>query len=399
MRITDIRLKQLDGYFEFDGQFWEERLLRPIDVYPEHKAERGLFPVAGERNARGAHDVSWVFLTVETDEGVSGLAGPIDVSDAFYIDTQIRPLIVGEDALATERIWDKLYRQLIHGRKGQPMLAVSAVDIALWDLKGKWLGQPLYRLLGGPVRTKIPAYASALGYSIAPDRAAERARQFVDEGYTATKWFVRHGPDDGEVGARKNVELMRVLREAVGDDVEVMIDAWNSWDVRYTLDMARRMLEYRPRWIEEPVKADDLLNYARIRSASPVPIAGGEHEYTRWGARDYMRAGAVDVFQADTAWAGGVSEMLKIATICSVYDVPLIPHGSGVPVNAHLSMALSPTVCPYIEYLTKWNELRQFFFKDPVKPLDGYVTAPDVPGIGVEIDQAKVRVERELSWR
>ena len=253
-------------------------------MYPEHKRDRAQH-IPKARNAEGAHDLSWVFVTVETDAGVSGMAGPLDVADAFTIDTQITPFILGADPLASERIWDQLYRFMIHGRKGSPMFAISAIDTALWDLKGKWLGQPLYRLLGGPVRREIPAYASALGYSIEPDRVTERARQFVAEGYTATKWFVRFAPDDGEAGARRNVDLMRVLREAVGDDVDVMLDAWSSWDVRYTLDMARRMAEYRPRWIEEPVKADDIANYARIRAASPVPISGGEHEYTRWGAR------------------------------------------------------------------------------------------------------------------
>ena len=320
IRITNIRLTELHGLFESEGDFWEERLVRPLDVYPEHKRDPDQH-IPKARNADGAHDLSWVFVTIETDEGVSGMAGPIDVPDAFVIDTQIAPFILGADPLASERIWDQLYRYMIHGRKGSPMFALSAIDTALWDLKGKWLGQPLYRLLGGPVQREIPAYASALGFSIEPERAAERARKFVAEGYQATKWFVRFAPDDGEEGARRNVELMRVLREAVGDDVDVMIDAWSSWNVRYTLDMAHRMAEYRPYWIEEPVKSDDIANYARIRAASPVPISGGEHEYTRWGTRDYMKAGAVDIYQADTMWAGGVSEMLKIATICSVYDV------------------------------------------------------------------------------
>ena len=112
-----------------------------------------------------------------------------------------------------------------------------------------------------------------------------------------------------------------------------------------------------------------------------------------------MKAGAVDVYQADTMWAGGVSEMLKIATICSVYDVPLIPHGASVPVNAHLSAALPPPLCPYIEYLVKWNELRQFFFKDPIKPVNGMISPSDAPGVGWEIDESKVTAERELSWR
>ena len=403
MRITRVRLIELEGELEYDGELWEERVIRPIDVYPEHKHERG-YPIARgglgqERNARGAYPITSIFVSVETDEGVSGLAGSIDRQTAFVIDTDVAPLVIGEDPLAIERVWDKLYRQLIHARKGQPMFAISALDVALWDLKGKWLGQPVYRLLGGPVRETIPAYASMLGYSLKPDRVTARARQVVDAGYSATKWFMRHGPDDGEPGARANVELARTVRAAVGDDVEVMLDAWNSWNARYTIDMARWLAEYRPRWIEEPVKPDDIPAYARIRAASPVPIAGGEHEYTRWGTRDYMRAGAVDVFQPDTMWAGGISEMMKMATICSVYDVPLVPHGSFVPANVHISAALPPTLCPYVEYLIKWNDIRQLHLKHKVRPVNGRIGPTNAPGLGLEIDESTITDRRELSWR
>ena len=400
MRITRVRLIELEGELEYDGELWEERVIRPIDVYPEHKHERG-YPIARgglgqERNARGAYPITSIFVSVETDEGVSGLAGSIDRQTAFVIDTDVAPLVVGEDPLAIERVWDKLYRQLIHARKGQPMFAISALDVALWDLKGKWLNQPVYRLLGGPVRDTIPAYASMLGYSLEPDRVTARARQVVDAGYSATKWFMRHGPDDGEPGARANVELARTVRAAVGDDVEVMLDAWNSWNARYTIDMAHRLAEYRPRWIEEPVKPDDIPAYARIRAASPVPIAGGEHEYTRWGTRDYMRAGAVDVFQPDTMWAGGISEMMKMATICSVYDVPLVPHGSFVPANVHISAALPPTLCPYVEYLIKWNDIRQLHLKHKVRPVNGRIGPTNAPGLGLEIDESTITDRREL---
>ena len=257
--------------------------MRPLDVYPEHKQDPDQH-IPKARNAEGAHDLSWVFATVETDAGVSGMAGPLDVADAFTIDTQITPFILGADPLASERIWDQLYRFMIHGRMGSPMFAISAIDTALWDLKGRWLGQPLYRLLGGPVRREIPAYASALGYSIEPERVTERARQFVSEGYTATKWFVRFAPDDGEAGARRNVDLMRVLREAVGDDVDVMLDAWSSWDVvtRWTWrgawpNTARAGSKSRSR----PTTLPTTLAYERLRQfQSPAASTS-----TRAGAR------------------------------------------------------------------------------------------------------------------
>ena len=146
------------------------------------------------------------------------------------------------------------------------------------------------------------------------------------------------------------------------------------------------------------VKPDDIPGYARIRAASPVPISGGEHEYTRWGARDYLSAGAVDVYQADTFWAGGISEMTKIFALASAFEVQSIPHGHSVSVNAHLTAAQSPTLTPYIEYLIQWNEITQFFLAHPIKPVDGQITVSDRPGLGLEIDESKVTKRRRIEW-
>ena len=398
VKITELKFEMLTGAMQPPWPLFEERLVRPIDVYPEHRSD-GL----GESNRfqplpNGEVKITSVFLTVCTDEGITGVAGPVQLEEAFFARHHIADMVIGEDPLATERIWDKMYRHLIHGRKGHSMFAVSVVDCALWDIRGKAAGLPVYKLLGGPVRKTFPAYASALGFAIDPEKAANRAKSFVEQGYTAQKWFFRYGPADGERGARKNIELVRSIRQAVGPEVEIMLDAWNSWDVRYALDMANRVAEYRPRWIEEVVKPDDIPGYARVRDASPVPIAGGEHEYTRWGARDYLTAGAVDLYQADTFWAGGISEMMKIFALTSAFEVQAIPHGHSVPVNAHLTAAQSPGLTPYIEYLVQWNEVLQFFLKDPVKPVNGQISVGENPGLGLEIDESKVKERRLLTW-
>ena len=398
MKITEITFEEITGVWQPPFPLFEERLIRPIDVYPEHQSE-GLG--GGRRFKRlsgGRVEITSVYLSVSTDEGITGIAGPAELGEAFFVQHHMADILIGEDPLATERIWDKLYRHLIHGRKGRSMFAVSVLDCALWDIRGKAAGLPVYRLLGGPVRSTFPAYASTLGFAIDPEAAAHRARNLADQGYPAQKWFFRYGPMDGEIGAQKNIELVRAIRQAVGPEVEIMLDAWNSWDVRYTLDMARRLAEYRPRWIEEVVKPDDIPGYARIRAASPVPIAGGEHEYTRWGARDYLTAGAVDVYQADTFWAGGISEMNKIFALASAFEVQAIPHGHSVPVNAHLTAVQSPTLTPYIEYLVQWNEITQFFLAHPVKPVDGQITVSDRPGLGLEIDDSKVTERRRIEW-
>ncbi len=395
MKITELKLVQLRGTMEFPGEFWEERLIRPIDLYPEHKAEG---PTWIDKIGDGRYRMESIFVELRTDEGVSGIGGPIPLEQAFIIDTQLRRLIEGADALAHELLWDRLYRYSVHGRKGVAMMALSAVDCAMWDLKGKWAGAPVYRLLGGPTRTRIPAYASMLGYSIEPERATQRAREVVAQGYRATKWFFREGPADGREGMRKNLALVEALREAVGPDVDLMLDCWMSWDVPYTVQMAELLEEHRPRWLEEPVLPDKIESYAEIRRRSPVPISGGEHEYTRWGLKQLMDAEAVDVLQPDIYWCGGITETLKICAIASTYDLPVIPHGHSTAATAHLIASQPPNLCPLLEYLIKWNMVHQFFLRSPLEPRDGVVTLPDTPGLGMELDEAKVEEQRELRW-
>lgn len=395
MKITAVRLFEVRGEMSFPGEFWEERLVRPVDIYPEHKVQgAGWLPKIEE----GRYAIRAQFCEIETDEGVTGLGGPASPDQAYIIQHQIVPLLIDQDPLATERIWDVTYRMMIHGRKGPSMMALSVVDCALWDLKGKWAGAPVYRLLGGPTRDTIPAYASALGYSLEPKLVRQRAQEMVRQGYKATKWFFRHGPTDGVEGIARNVELVRTLREAVGPDVDIMLDCWNSWDVPYTIQMARRLEQYNPRWLEEPVLADKIEQYAEIRRNSPVPIAGGEHEYTRWGLKALMDAGACDVLQPDIYWAGGISEVQKICALASAYDLPVIPHGHSVPATVHLLAAWPVTTCPWLEFLIKWNAIHQFFLKDPIVPVNGEVTLPAGPGIGMELDESKILERREISF-
>ena len=396
MKITAVKLVRLTGTMRFEGDFWEERLVRPVDLYPEHAAERESWvkPVGA-----GAYQTESIFIRVETDsDGLVGIGGPISHDQAYVIARQLAPAVIGHDPLAVERIWDRLYRMMIHGRKGTAMMALSALDCALWDLKGKWANAPVYRLLGGPTRPSVPAYASALGYSIEPARAAARAKEIVAQGYRATKWFFRHGAWAGQKGVEANTALVRALREAVGPDVEVMLDAWSSWDVPYAVIMAERIAEYRPRWLEEPVLADRIESHAEVKRRMPFPVAGGEHEYTRWGIKQLLDARAMDVIQPDIYWAGGITEMLKIAALASCYDVQLIPHGHSTPATAHFLLSQPANLCPLIEYLIKWNEIHQFFLARPLKPVDGIVTPLDEPGMGMELDMAKAERTEELSF-
>jgi L-alanine-DL-glutamate epimerase-like enolase superfamily enzyme len=395
MRIDDVRLRHVTGRLPFEGDFWEERLVRPIDLYPKYRAWG---PESLTRLEDSSYGIDTYFVEIATDEGAIGIGGPIPREQAFLIDHDLRPFLMGADPLATEAVWDVLYRASVHGRKGVTMMAISAVDCALWDLKGRYFNTPVYRLLGGPVRTEIPAYASALGYSIDPTRAAERAREFVQQGFQATKWFFRYGPADGKAGMSRNVQMVSALRGAIGPDVDLMLDCWMSWDVPYTVDMAERLEDFEPRWLEEPVLPDKIESYATIRRQVRIPISGGEHEYTRWGLKALMDAEAVDVLQPDIYWAGGITEMLKICALASTYDLPVIPHGHSTPASAHLIAAQPPNLCPLLEYLIKWNEVHQFFLKAPLKPVGGIVRVPDTPGMGMDLDEAKIETERLERW-
>jgi L-alanine-DL-glutamate epimerase-like enolase superfamily enzyme len=187
------------------------------------------------------------------------------------------------------------------------------------------------------------------------------------------------------------------VREAVGPDVDIMLDCWMSWNVSYTLQMSKRLEEFHPRWLEEPVLPDKIAQYAEIRANSRVPISGGEHEYTRWGHKALLDARAIDVLQPDVHWTGGISEMMKIVALASAYDVPVIPHGNSAG-TIHVLAAWPETTCPMLEFLFKWNEITQFFYKTNYRPRNGKVTLPTKPGLGIELDTDKIVSQKELSF-
>jgi L-alanine-DL-glutamate epimerase-like enolase superfamily enzyme len=398
MRITDVRLERLIATFDAPAGFQAERLSRPLDVYPEHDAESALH-WAARIDDNGRFRIDHAYLTIETDEGVRGIAGPLERYEfAAVIGRQLKPLLIGEDPLAHERLWDKMYRLLVHGRKGLEMQAISAVDVALWDIKGRWAGAAVHRLLGGPTRTSLPVYASNLGYAIDPDQAARVARTEREQGFRAQKWFLRYGPARGEDGMRRNLETAQAVRGAMGDESDLMFDAWMSWNLPYARVMAARLEAVHPRWLEEPLMPDLVPSTAELRRCMSFPLATGEHEYTRWGIFELLKAGAADVIQADTYWAGGITEMLKIGTLCSLYDVPLIPHGLSVPANVQLIASQPAGLYPMVEYLVQWNMVSQYFWDQPVHPVHGEVTVPTRPGIGVDFDESKIQERIPLVW-
>ena len=398
MKITDVRVRNLIGTMEVDGDLWEERLVQPIDIYPEYRA-RGFEGLVGQQIDDTHYRVEAAYVQIETDEGVTGIDGPTSGSESHYILTQLKPVLLGQDPVATEKLWDQMHRISVHGRQGIPMMGISAVDNALWDLKGKVLGQPVYRLIGGPTREEMPAYASMLGYATQDmGLVRERAQEFKDRGFTAQKWFFRHGPMSGPEGMKKNVALVKTLRETLGDDIDIMLDCWQSWDANYTIRVAEQIEEYHPRWLEECGMPDRIDTHVRIKAKTNIPLSGAEHEYTRWGFKRFIDAGALDIIQPDLGWAGGLSEVLKIAALASTYDLITIPHQGATPAGMAFSAAQSPIHTPYVEMLIKFTRLGYFFAKAPVDETNGMVRPSDKPGLGMELDPAKIESEEDLQF-
>ena len=394
MKITSVRLRRVTGIFETEGPFWEERLARPLDIYADYRGARGDW---GGRQIDERHfRTEQIFLEIGTDDGVAGRAGPIEDGVAEMV-SRMRPMLLGRDPVAHEALWDQMHRSQPHGRHGVAMMAVSAVDCALWDLKGRWLGQPVYRLLGGPTRDSVPAYVSTLGYNVLDmGLVRERALMLQARGFRAQKWFFRHGPGSGREGLRQNIALVRTLRETLGDGDDLMFDCWQAFDVGYTLDLLDRITEFRPRWLEECVMADRIGSYRRIKRRTAVALAGGEHDYTRWGMKPYVDAGCLDVLQPDIYWAGGLSEVLKIAAYASAHDLMTVPHGHSSPAGVQFSLTQSPAHTPFQEYLVRWDVITQHFLRDPVHPDGGAFAVPSVPGLGMELDGARIEAEVEV---
>ncbi len=328
MKITEIRTR----VFRWRGKtvpLPPHFCTNPMDLLQLPQASMGTFTFHG-----------WLVVEIFTDNGLVGIGNAALAPQVTKqtIDLYLKPLLMGQDPWDVELLWQHMYRKtMAFGRKGIGMVAISAVDIALWDLLGKSAKQPVFRLLGGRTKTRIPVYASRL-YASELGPLAKEAKQYKDDGYKAMKLRFGWGTSDGAAGMQRNLELIRTVREAVGDEIDVMADAYMGW----TLDYAKRMLSFLEpfhlRWLEEPVIPDDIRGYAELKSCGRIPIAGGEHEFTLYGFRDLLEARAVDYIQFDTNRVGGITQARKIAALAESYSIPVIPH-AGQMHNYHIVMA------------------------------------------------------------
>lgn len=338
--------------------------------------------------------VTVVIVRVTTDDGTYGLGGIALGSEAMaqVVENILGPLVIGGSPFDVELLWEKMYRSTINiGRKGMVVEAISGIDIALWDIMGKATKQPVYNLLGGRTRSRLKAYASSLYAMKKPETLAEIASGYVKDGYTAMKMRFGYGPLDGRPGMAKNIELVKTIRDAIGYDIDLMADAYMGWTAQYAVDMLRKLEPFELTWVEEPVIPDDIEGYARIRRESRQAIAGGEHEFTRWGFRELIERRAVDYVQLDVNRVGGLTEARKIVGMAQAFNLPVVPHAHNYH-NLHLVMAHANM--PWAEFFPHTERDGDTFFSElfhgePVV-VDGHITLSDKPGFGVELNEEVV---------
>jgi D-galactarolactone cycloisomerase len=346
----------------------------------------------------------WLYATrsscvveIRTDEGITGWGecyGPAAVNKAL-IETQYRPRVVGRDPFDVEVVWEDLYNRIKdYGATGFAITAISGIDIALWDVIGRALGKPIHKLIGGAHRTELTAYATGLYFTdmdrLVPE-AVEEAEGYAKQGFRAIKMKIGLGDP--------KLDLARVaaVREAIGPDIRLAVDANHCFTVPQAIRLGRAMEPLDILWFEEPISPEDRDGYVEVTRALDMAVAGGENEFTRWGFRDTVARKAMDIVQPDVCAAGGISECRKIAALASAHGVECVPHawGSAIGLAATVQFlaALPDTppafrpVPPMLEFEQTPNPLRDQLAREPIRQVDGIVRVPDGPGLGIEVDR------------
>ena len=337
-----------------------------------------------------------LIVRVHTDEGITGI-GEVDSAPlaaqgmilgpySHTVSSGLRHLLLGEDPFETERLWEKMYRANIYsGRFGIGIHAMSGIDIALWDIKGKKLGMPIWKLLGGGFHKKIRCYASSL-FGNTPEETCELARRYAAQGFKAVKF----GWAPMGKGAATDVALVAAARRGLGEKVDLMIDAGLVWDAKTAIQRARAFAEYNIYWLEEPLAPDDYEGYRKLSEATEIRIAAGEEESGRHTYRRLMEEGKIDVVQVDLTRCGGFTEAMKIAPMAAQHGLPVANHGFTTYINvaAALHWLNSIPNALIAEFVAQENtNLREFLTRQKIRAQDGYLEMPQAPGLGMELDE------------
>ena len=334
----------------------------------------------------------WTVVEIETDTGLVGI-GNVALAPRIskqIIDEYLAPLCIGQDPFDYEYIWQRMYRSThAWGRKGVAMAAISAIDIAIWDIMGKATNQPVFKLLGGRTKEKIPCYASKL-YRTDLEEMQKEAQSYLDQGFTMMKMRFGYGPRDGVKGVTENLKSVEAVREVIGYENDLMLECYMGWNLDYARRMLPKLERFEPRWLEEPVIADDIDGYAELNNMTSIPISGGEHEFTSYGFKQLLDKKAVAYIQYDTNRVGGITAARKINALAEVNGIPVVPH-AGQMHNYHLTM--STLASPMSEYfpvhdVEVGNELFYYIFKGDPAPENGFIDLDDtLPGLGLEINE------------
>lgn len=361
-------------YHDQDAGHWiDDHIATPMSGYPAYAQSRQSF---------GLNVLGTLVVELEADDGTVGFAVSTGGElGAWIVEKHLARFLEGSPVTDVERIWDQMYRSTIfYGRRGIVLNTISAVDLALYDLLGRIRQEPVYALLGGPVRDELVFYATGAR----PDRAKEL-------GFIGGKLPLHHGPADGEEGMRQNLELLADMRSKVGEDFWLMYDCWMSLDLDYATRLAHRASEHGLKWIEEALLPDDYWGYRKLKQQVPpdVLVTTGEHEATRWGFRQLLEMEAADIIQPDVGWCGGITELLKISALADAHGTMVVPHGSSV-YSYHF--VLTRTNSPFAEFLMMHptaEEVVPMFspvlLDEPV-PHGGRLKLPETPGFGVELN-------------
>ena len=331
----------------------------------------------------GAKGRSCLFVTVKTDEGVEGFS-PVNLEGHAAVRSIIEELktsLIGEDPMNIEYIWFRMFWSVRGcGRKGVAFCAISAIDTALWDLKAKALNLPLYKLLG-PYTDTVTVYGSGGWTNLSEKELVKEQLNWVERGFRNIKMKV--GKDFG-TAEEEDIRRVAAVRKAVGDDITIYIDANNGYYAKQAIALAPRFEEYNVAFFEEPVLADDIEGLAAVKQASKIPVATGEHEYTKYGFKELLTRGAADILQPDVGRVGGVSEWMKVAHMAHAFNLPVANHAQHL-ISLHLACA-TPNLLA-VECLGMLEEADRFFYTEIPEPKDGKLSPfPDKPGLGLELN-------------
>jgi L-rhamnonate dehydratase len=373
VRAYTVRGGGADYHDQAAGHWIDDHVATPMSKYPEYRASRRSF---------GIDVLGTLVVEVEADDGTVGFAvTTAGEPGAWIVERHLARFVEGAEVTEIEKIWDQMYRStLFYGRKGLVLNVVSAVDLALYDLLGKLRAEPVYSLIGGPVRDEITFYATGAR----PDLAQKM-------GFVGGKMAVQHGPEQGNEGIRAELDRLATMRDRVGDDFWLMLDCWMSMDVDHATKLARGAAAYGLNWIEEALSPDDYWGYAELRRRVPagVRVSTGEHEMTRWGFRLLLEMGCADILQPDVNWCGGMTELLKISALADAHGALVVPHGSSV-YSYHFVVTRHNS--PFAEFLMMHPEPSEvvpmfspLLLDEPV-PVEGRMRLPETPGFGVRLN-------------